>query len=566
MIIPGDSTIHSFTTDLIDKCYRLGANGRIAENKKLRSWYLKGKDDGQDSILNRLLAHNRLQSSFLYSGETASFNVECGVTVDELLHMQSEVFADTLHMYWKDDDFDTVIKDAVEMQGVYGKSFVKVIASGKASQLYYCSPSNIGVYREDIPQLDRQDCIVHKYQITKHELQRKLELKKYPKDQINAIMAYLPKNFPNPEEQTAAQDFIISYQLSLPGDSVSPTGGIFDINSMGDRNYIPTVNNDLVTMYEIWVWDTKLNDFQIITATDYFVIHIEPNDRKDGTYYFIKQEHPFVDFCANRLADYFWGISEVGGQIGLQHWINERLGQIQKVFKLQMNPPMVGENLTNATDEWPNFFKPGGRYTTNSSDVKITQLQTPSAINAYAEISNITDFMNDMSQINDMLQGKGTSGVRAEGHAALLARISSATQKDKALLIEKSVEKIATLTAKLMYKSDDTIYIVKYKNQEIKFTLSEFVEDFKVKVNNHSTSPLFAYDIEQTMFALRKMGDISSLRLIEALNVPNKADILADLKTKTAPDALDMQTAMKNMQNIEKQEKDSVILSLAKGR
>lgn len=199
---------------------------------------------------------------------------------------------------------------------------------------------------------------------------------------------------------------------------------------------------------------------------------------------------------------------------------------------------------------------------TNDPQTQIVPMKITPPADSYAEISNITGFMNDTSQINDMLQGKGTSGVRAEGHAALLARISSATQKDKALLIEKSVEKVATLIAKLMFKNDPTIYKISYQNRDIKFVLSEFVNDFKIRINNHSTSPLFAYDIEQTMFALNKMGIVTGQRLVEALNIPNKADILADLKTKTQPSAQNVEKAVKSLDAIKAEQKAEAVLSL----
>ena len=143
----------------------------------------------------------------------------------------------------------------------------------------------------------------------------------------------------------------------------------------------------------------------------------------------------------------------------------------------------------------------------------------------------------EASGITSVLSGRGETGVRSQGHASQLARLGSSRAKRRALIVEDSLEKIATLYLKMMQVYDDTVYTDTDGN---KFIASQFTDDFVVKVDAHSNSPIFMEDLRELTFNLYNAGAISKSRLVELLEPPMK-DILMDDILKAEEKAAEQQ-------------------------
>ncbi len=125
----------------------------------------------------------------------------------------------------------------------------------------------------------------------------------------------------------------------------------------------------------------------------------------------------------------------------------------------------------------------------------------------------------EASGIFGVLQGRGETGVRSTGHASQLARLGSARVKKRALVVEDSLEKLATLYLKAMQRYDDT----KYTDSAGKpFILEQFPKDFAVKVDAHSNSPIFTEDTKELAFNLLKVGAIDKESLLDLVEPPMK--------------------------------------------
>jgi len=125
----------------------------------------------------------------------------------------------------------------------------------------------------------------------------------------------------------------------------------------------------------------------------------------------------------------------------------------------------------------------------------------------------------EASGIVSVLQGKGESGVRSSGHASQLARLGSSRAKKRALIIEDSLEKLATLYLKAMQIYDNTHYT---DTEGRKFIAEQFTKDFVVKVDAHSNSPIFMEDLRQLAFNLYKSEVIDKESLLDLLEPPMK--------------------------------------------
>jgi hypothetical protein len=125
----------------------------------------------------------------------------------------------------------------------------------------------------------------------------------------------------------------------------------------------------------------------------------------------------------------------------------------------------------------------------------------------------------EASGISSVLSGRGEQGVRSAGHASQLARLGSSRAKKRALIVEDSLEKVATLYLKLMQAYDNTHFQDEEGN---KFIAEQFTKDYVVKVDAHSNSPIFTEDQRQLAFELFKAKAIDRQSLLDLLDVPMK--------------------------------------------
>jgi hypothetical protein len=117
--------------------------------------------------------------------------------------------------------------------------------------------------------------------------------------------------------------------------------------------------------------------------------------------------------------------------------------------------------------------------------------------------------------------------VRSTGHANQLARLGSSRAKKRALVIEDSLEKLATLYLKLMKLYDKTHY-TDLNNH--KFIAEQFTSDFVVKVDAHSNSPIFTEDLRNLAFSLFKAQVIDKESLLDLVEPPMKQHLKEKLK------------------------------------
>ena len=93
----------------------------------------------------------------------------------------------------------------------------------------------------------------------------------------------------------------------------------------------------------------------------------------------------------------------------------------------------------------------------------------------------------EASGVGNVLQGKGEAGVRSAGHASQLARLGSSRAKKRALIIEDSLEKLATLYLKIIKAYSDTHFV---DDQGMTFTVNAMINDASPQVGTDSAKIL----------------------------------------------------------------------------
>lgn len=539
MRIPIELTAREgFYQEVIQKC-TASQQDRATDYASLREYYLFG-GGGAGAVFNKIYPHIDLLTSFLYASETTKFSVHLGATANEAEFGRVPQLAQAVNDRWLDSNADRVVSESITWALVDNTRIVKLVPKVNAETKklegiypYSVHPANFGVYREDVAMLDRQEAMVESYYTTRTQLE--IDLESHP--QKAAILASVVTSSSRELEdgdQGGVARLMASTQQPLV-EGTTAVGNVFQFDSGID--YTPDLDqHELITMDELWVWDTAKGDYRIVTRirngmTIYDRIASE-------SHIFLAGEHPYIQFCPRPLPGYFWGMSEVAGLANLQEWYNERVMQIRKLLNLQVKPPTSASGFGASADEaMYALFAEGSLFHDKGQAVQAGKLERfPPTLptDLFTVLREIDQSFSDHSGLPNTVQGKGEVGVRSGKQTSELARLGSSRIKKRALIIEDSLEKMATLYLKLMKKYDNTTYLDQNK---VAFTAEQFTGDFTVKVDAHSNSPIFVEDKKELAFQMLENKMITRERAVEMIDPVDKEIIKRELKIIEAREA-----------------------------
>jgi len=521
MRIPSDPVEREFFyLDLIHKC-SVSMPERRTDYGGLRSWYLFGNGpDEAPAMYNKIFPHIDQLSSFLYSAETTRFSIDLGAAVPDDEQAKLPVLTRALNDEWLNSNADQVFSTAVSWSLCYNSTFIKLVYRNGIHP-YLVEPASMGVLREDTPYTDRQEAIIQTYYITKSELFNRLY--SHPqREKIVERVSYMEHE--RTEVANGVQRIIMS--------QTDPTlYGNVNLDLSGGNRYKAQVSEETVEMTELWVWNDETGDYQVVTRAEPDVIIYD----RPGATVFLKGELPFIQICPLPLYDYYWGQSEVSRLIYLQQMRNKRMTEILDILSKQVSPPTALIGFTGILDE-KNFAlnRAGGILSTDMPSAKVEKLAPQMPPDLFREIGEIDLMFEEASGIVSVLQGRGESGVRSSGHASQLARLGSSRAKKRALVLEDSLEKMATLYLKLMQAYPNTHYTDTKGNR---FIAEQLPKNYAVKVDAHSNSPIFMEDLRQLAFNLFKAQVIDKESLLDLLEPPMKQQLKDRLKKMEAAQA-----------------------------
>ena len=507
MRIPSEPNAReNFYLETMQKCL-VSREERRADYSTLRSYYLFGAGPEEPpAYFNKINPHLDQLTSFLYSAETTRFSIQLGASVHMGEHRKTPVLTQALNDEWLNSNADQVFSSALNWALVYNTTFVKLVMN-KGIHPYMIEPSSIGVLREDTPYTDRQEAIVQTYYITKSDLYARLYSHPKREDIVSRVTAGYK------ESESDIPDAVNRIVMSQTNPTIY---GNINMDLYGMNRYKARVAEDTVEMHELWVWNDDTEDYQVVTiASPTVVIYDRP-----GASLFLKGECPFIQLCPDPMYDYYWGASECQKLIMLQQLRNGRMTEVLDLLSKQVSPPTSLVGFTGILDE-KNFAlnRAGGLLATDMPNAKVERLGPQMPTDLFEVIHEIDAMFSEVSGISNVLSGRGESGVRSQGHASQLARLGSSRAKKRALVIEDSLEKVATLYLKLMQSYDPTHFV---DAEGVPFIAEQFTKDYVVKVDAHSNSPIFTEDQRALAFNLYKAGAIDKESLIDLLDPPMK--------------------------------------------
>ena len=504
-----------FYIDLMKKCL-VSVDQRKNQYNILKCFFLFGAaPDDPPALYNKIAPHIDQLNSFLYSSETTRFSINICASVNKAEHTKIPVLTRALNDEWLNSNTDQVFSTAINWSLVYNSTFVKVVVGKNGSiHPYVIEPGTIGVLREDRPYTDRQEAICHKYYMTKSELYTRL----YSHPKRDTIIKNIFSGPPPQEEMPSAMN-----RLAFSQTQPNVLGNVsLSLESMG--RYQAVLGEEVIEMVEMWVWNDETSDYQVITMANPDVVIYD----RTGESMFLKGECPFVQISPNPLYDYFWGQSEVEKLIYLQQLRTKRVGEISMLLAKQVNPPKAFSGFMGITDEKAFALNsPSSFILSDTPGGKVEELAPKMPEDLFKEIAEIDAMFAEASGISSVLQGRGETGVRSAGHASQLARLGSSRAKKRALIIEDSLEKLATLYLKLMQAYDET----RFEDEGgMSFIAEQFTQDYVVKVDAHSNSPIFMEDSRDLAFKLFEAKVIDKKRLIDLVDPPMKQLLKDDLE------------------------------------
>ena len=551
----------ALANELVETC-TVSAGTRAAYYRVLNTIAETGRYDGNKSLINMLNAHLARAAAHIYSPVEIKFSVDYEHPRPKRDLDRAGEAARAVTRMWERNNTDMTFGRGVYEGLKYGAAVLKQwteVEGSKETPVYrdkLVMPWQFGVYREDENRIDQQEALCETITMTMPEVWRRIHHMPNAQKLYDRIKTHAKKGEVSSDPSSFFHNVLSSSQLNTSGTSQGPmAGGILQIN--GDPNYStmgPVIGADVVQMYEIWVKDE--DDYTTIQMISPDII-ISPLFKKANLLIKGSNQQPYRLIQPNETTNWFWGRSELVDLIEPQGLLSTTCDDLKRLMGLQVDKLLGFIGESGMTDELYGQMRQGGWTSLpQGGDIKDITPKIPPEIMPYLKF--LIETINTLSGFPPIMQGQGEQGVRAGSHANTLMKTASPTLRDRSLLVERQCAAAADLTLSLMEAKDPEFYWVKADDplkdpEETKFLLADLPEDWRVNVDSHSSSPIFADDNTQLVWQAHKSGIVTSEYVLDQMPFPNKSMAKVQLREKEAKQAQFMQNLMK--QNPEAGEK-----------
>jgi len=585
MIIP-DRDIEDWAAEVCRQCTPDNQD-RTQRGAFFRNLYLSADENGDTAIFNKTFDSIEDLTSYLCSSVDLRYSVAYPGGGSTLQRAQAEVIAHELLDQSRHTELDTLFEEATRWALVKGITFIKMLWSANGLEPHLIFPEFMGVMRADLNSLDQQEAFVHSTYLTRDQF--RILIKDHPdakKIYKRAIQfSAQTRSADGPDQAAMLKQVIVGgfqpYQGVGGVGAANPqtTNGMVQWLAGPYPSFDPKVITELVRVDELWVKDDSRSDdegrrewstFQVVGNVMLFGKEQRMNlfaDAYDPANRFpIRQsfesnplafKHPFVEFCPNRLQNYFWGRSEIANLALLQRQLNKRINGINGLLRLQENPPIafLGGTMMDQ-DKKSKLTKPGGWMHDPDPTAKPPTVLAPALPqDLWVSLQQTERLFDVMTGMTPTLQGMAAPSVRSQGQTGQLTANATPRFKTKSIRIERSIQTCAGLLFDLLKaKSKNLLTAWVMPNNESKeflsgklidpsvqppvpgmkayqFYMNEVTDNVRVMVDAHSSSPAFGDESEQKAILLKKANAMSNEQFIEQINPPNADVVIAEVRT-----------------------------------
>lgn len=526
----------TFYAEIVRQCSATRIN-RFNLYQTLRNYFLFGSQDNRGAPYNKIGSTIETLASFIYSPDSTRFSLKLGTLAAGNDFHKAVELAKEVTEQWRLSRAHILLDLGLRWSLAFGCMLMKVQWMKKHVRCYLVEPHQFGVLREDIMDLRDQEAFTHHYTITKSQLLAQLD--GHPKkSEVERAMGgqagdnSVPGSFGEGLNRLLVGGPVtgIPGSLAVGTGMTSVEGGLGSAGRGPAYDWAPKVEVELTDMCDLYVWDDDEEEYRLVTQC---APGITIYDRPASDVSHVKGEPPFgVIRAGYNCYDYFWGESFVSKLAWLQDWRTRRILEVNKLLSRQADPPVLFTGVGGISEEKAATFRAAGGVFSNPNPTAKAEFLPPTIPqDIFLEINQIDRWFEDQAGLGHILQGQGESGVRSKGQADLMARLGSSRPKDRATAVEESAEAVARLILLTVQDHSDQRFRIRGDDgQPLTFTAEQFTKDYEVKVDGHSSSPIFMEDIKHTAITLFEAHAIDRETLLDMFDPPNLQELKERLR------------------------------------
>jgi hypothetical protein len=557
--------LEKFVRTIVDDCLT-SVTDRINRGAYYKNYALFGAEQpASPAMYNKTYAYLDDLESLLYSPVSLRFHIGDPDLPNILTQAKGRAASGKLRTYARRSNTDTMMSEAVFWSLIKGKTFVKQMWKRGGFVPALVQPEAMGVLHENHSRLDEDmEAFVHSSLITPYQFTRLIARHPNRAQLEKKAQKYMRENRNGLSPTDGAQKQVIVGGLYpfQPAGGQNPNQSRGIVDWMGGPNPVmaPRVIQSFMQLDEAWIWDDDRDawaTFQIVGDDmliwgDQFIGNIMAwNTESLCDMDELKRQHPFSEFCPNRSADYFWGRSEIVNVCLLQEAINSRLAGINRMLRLQEDPPTYFKMSQGVNQvALSRFNKPGGFWNDASPNADMKKVPPEISKELWGSLHEYERMFDEMGGLPPIAKGHGEAGVRSAGHAETLVRMFTPRFKDRALLIERDVEEVGALMVDLC-KVHDPKKMIAWLPQElagaegvqanpliippaeglvaVPFSFHDLDDDSTVTIDSHSSSPAFQAEAKSLVFDLLKIGAMGPEDVVEHVDIGDPGELEAGI-------------------------------------
>ena len=523
--------------DIIGIC-RNDAGSRASYYRTLNQIVETGKADGSRSIINLLYRMLDRLSSLLFSPAEIKFSMDFENEYTDDILARGGVVSRLMSKSWERSSTDLLFAQGVFESLKYGAAVLKQWPSQQGENrlpFYHSSlvmPWQFGVYRPDSADLDSQPAMTETVMLTLPEVWRRIWHMPDARQLFDRIKQHSASGNQTEIANSFFHQVLSTSPINTSGIASAPRpGGIVQVSNAGNNTgFVPDSGAPMVMMHELWMWDQS--DYVTIQIIEPDIL-IAPRYRRSNLLAAGMDSclHPYTLIQCNQAHGNIWGRSELADLIEPQDFLSTTASDIRRLFGVQVDKILAftGDGLT---DEAYDQMRAAG-YANLGPGGGVNDLTPKFPPEALAMIDKIIQIMEMIGGFDNLLSGRGETGVRSGVQSSPLMKTAGAPVKDRSLIIERQCAQAAQLRFELMkIKDGRTFWTDKKKPGETSFLLGDIPEDGRIVVDGHTTSPVFADENLGLLTNGVKMGVVDPVSYIEQAPFQQKDVLIARLQAK----------------------------------
>jgi hypothetical protein len=553
--------LEGFVRDIVNQCFS-SRQERANRGQFFENYFTTGSADPSNAAMfNKTYASIDDLESLLFSPVSLRFKISDPDNPNVVNEAKGRAGASRIRHHARKSDTDTLISAAVRTAIVKGKGLIKTGWKRGEFHSHIIAPESFGVLRENHTRLDEDmEAFAQTMLITPHQFARLVYNHPDRSELIKKARRYVKQGTGTTLQDTSGGSMPIVvgglYPFQPAGVAATSQRGIVDWMSQPKPSLAPEVQQQLLELNEVWVWDDQQEDWvtfqmvgtdMLILGKNFFCNALAYDTDTCKSSPSLKGRHPYAEFCVNPVEDYFWGRSEIAQLIGLQEAINARIVGTNRLLRLQEDPTIKFIGSTGINQQTlSRYKKPGGYFTDTNPNAKVEKDNVVIPQDIWGSLHEYERMHDDLMGLPPTARGKNESGVRSAQHANTLVRQFSPRFKDRALLIERDVEAIGGLMLDICRANDPkklTAWVPAHdagtEGQKpsalevppadglmmVSFQIADLPEDAVLTVDSHSSSPAFLAEAKATDFDLVKIGAMGPEDIVDHLDVSDPDEL-----------------------------------------